>query len=61
MATNTEIEDQRAFEIFARLHPVEAYEMDAERFIAFAQRVTGASREDIINELPTKERSNVSE
>lgn len=43
--TDQQSADQQAFEMFASLYPAEAYDQDPERFLDFAERHTGISRE----------------
>ena len=56
-------ENQKAFEMFCRMHPHEAYAQDPDRFVAYVQYVKpGFSREEIVTclheteeqEAPTK-------
>lgn len=69
MATITETEDQRAFEIFAGFYPHEAYETSPERFWQmFHAKHPNVSRERMVEILDetrgdeqTKERNDVSE
>jgi len=52
-------DNQEIFEVFADLHPVEAFDLDKDKFCDYARkRVNGTMSNHIIEELINEERNN---
>ena len=48
---NTIYYEQIAFKVFARLHPVEAYDSDPDRFCKFVREATPTMTDEEIKEI----------
>jgi hypothetical protein len=50
-------DNQEAFEIFANLHPVEAFDLNREKFLEYAKKRVPGVTDDIIIKLIDEERN----